>query len=227
MSHSDQVAEVLAVLDRQSELAWPRFNEISEDEYFAMRLVVMCERGTGDWGLVFEQVCGLFIGDDGEPASLNVKGTIFGPSVPSYAHSVTPRRHCALSYDEGTSTLLGPAGELIFDESLVAQLDLRPRLVCNLDHIGHPHHKLIRAYLARFPGSLFGPLDQTVRALSGTEDDVLFITDAFAHIEEDKPSASATYRSLAEAIVSRDATKFLPGTPNLDWRLWARNQADD
>ena len=42
---------VLAVPDAQADTDWPHFHSVAANEYYAMRLVVMCERGTDDWGL--------------------------------------------------------------------------------------------------------------------------------------------------------------------------------
>jgi hypothetical protein len=61
-----------------------------------------------------------------------------------------------------------------------------------------------------------------------TEPIVVVTTDAFEHVSgpawckrgRDKrlPSASSTFRSIAAAIVERDAKRFVPGNPNVSWR---------
>lgn len=40
------------------------------------------------------------------------------------------------------------------------------------------------------------------------------------------PSASPTYRSLAQALLFRDPRLWQPGEPNTDWRLHAREPND-
>ena len=134
----------------------------------------------------------------------------------------------------------GPAGVLTFDRSLVDRHDLRPGRVCNVDRASESPADvlLLRAYLAAHPGSLFGSIADAASALGGGEGDVLLSSDAFEHVisppEDDerlaayakRPSESEVYRSLADAIASRDAARFRPGASNLDWRIWARYEDD-
>src|SRR5215208_2224928 len=57
-AESMTAAEILAVLDAQYASAWPQFDHLATHEYYAMRLVVLYEQGTNDWGLVFETIRG-------------------------------------------------------------------------------------------------------------------------------------------------------------------------
>jgi hypothetical protein len=66
------------------------------------------------------------------------------------------------------------------------------------------------------------------KALRIPDATVVVATDAFEHVSgpvsgvspKDRrlPSATHTYRSLAEAIVHRDPDRFRPGKSNVDWR---------
>jgi hypothetical protein len=119
---------------------------------------------------------------------------------------------------------------------MVQALDLRPGKVCNFDRTSdNPADLLLlRAYLATFPGSLFGSLADSAATMMGSTADVLLVADAFEHVlclpgsgeEPDdryamRPSESPVFRSLAEAIAQQDPSLFQPGTSNLDWRTWA------
>lgn len=236
---------VLDSLDAASDDDWPDFRGVSSLEYHAMRLVVLCERGSDDWGLVFDMVRGCFL-DPHEFAAVGVVSKRYGPSIPSHAINVPAKRHVALSTTPHAKNDLsldgvkvgGPAGELVFEPRLIREDDLRPGKVCNDDQLSErpADMLLVRAYLAKHPGSLFPSLSESAALLGGTEADVLFVTDAFEHVlgrsspEGDpeidrfviRPSESETYRSLARAIVARDPSLFVPGASNLDWRRWAR-----
>ena len=236
---------VLDHLDAACEQDWPDFGGVSSLEYHAMRLVALRERGTDDWGLVFDMVRGCFL-DPHEFAAAGVVSKIYGPSVPPHAVHVPAKRNVRLEAtphaDDDRSLdgvrVAGPAGELVFEPRLVEAYDLRPGKVCNADGLSERPADLLllRAYLTRHPGSLFPPLAESAALLQGTEADVLLVADAFEHVlgraaaEGDpavdrfaiRPSESETWRSLARAIAARDAGLFVPGASNLDWRRWAR-----
>jgi hypothetical protein len=235
---------VLAHLDAAALGDWPTFRGISSFEPHAMRLVVLRERATGDWGLVFEQICGEILDPD-LPIGIGVATKIHGPSVPPHAVNVPHRRPVALTasvHDLRSLALdgvvaTGPRGPLRIDEAFLAAHDLRPGLVANIDGLTESPADvlLVRAYLAAHPGSLFPPLTDTVAALSGRPEDVFLVTEAFEHVlgpagEGEPPpldrfamlpSESPTYRSLARALAADDPTLFVPGPSNLDHRLWA------
>jgi len=66
----------------------------------------------------------------------------------------------------------------------------------------------------------------------GRDPEVIVLAEAFTHVAPDSawegpPSASPGYRSLAEALASRDGSRFVPGSSNLDFRLHARYLGDE
>lgn len=236
---------ILSYLDAACDVDWPDFRTIDVLEYHALRLVVLREPGSDDWGLVFDTIRGSFL-HPYEAAAVGVTSKIYGPSVPDHAINVPRKRPIELTttpHERADLSLAGvritgPAGELVFDPALIDELDLRPGKVCNYDAVSENPADLLllRAYLSRFPGSLFPSVAESAALLGGTEADVLWVTDSFEHVlgpqnpEDDpevdrfvvSPSQSPVYRSLARAIVSRDVSRFEPGASNLDWRLWAR-----
>jgi hypothetical protein len=235
---------VLNHLDAMVHEDWLTFRGISAFEPHAMRLVVLRERATGDWGLVFEQICGEILDPD-LPVGIGVATKIHGPSVPAHAVNVPFRRPVALTatdHDRRSLSLegvvlTGPRGTLRIEQAFLAAHDLRPGFVANFDGLTESPADvlLVRAYLAAHPGSLFPALSDTVAALSGNLEDIFLVTDAFEHVlgpagggeppPLDRfailPSESPTYRSLARALAADDPTLFIPGPSNLDHRLWA------
>lgn len=235
---------VLAHLDVAAGHDWPTFRGISAFEPHAMRLVVLRERGTDDWGLIFETICGEILAPE-LPIGIGVATKIYGPSVPLHAVNVPVRRAVAITTTDHDPRSLsvdgvvvtGPRGPLRIDNDLLARLDVRPGRVANLDGLTESPAEvlLVRAYLAAYPGSLFPPLPDTVAALGGRVEDVFLVTDAFEHVlgpdaEGEPPpldrfailpSQSPSYRSLARALAADDPTLFVPGDSNLDHRLWA------
>lgn len=131
----------------------------------------------------------------------------------------------------------GPAGDLTLDESLFATFDLKPGWVTEAG--GWMARTLaIRAYLAEHPGVFWPDPAEALEATGLPDGEVLLASTAFEHASGRRhddgpvqkwhvlPSESATYRSLAEAVVARDASKFIPGESNLDWRLHATEKED-
>jgi hypothetical protein len=140
--------------------------------------------------------------------------------------------------------LTGPGGPLECHDSMIDEHDLRAGLVTNLNQTAESPVDvvLIRAYMAAFPGGLFYPVGHlgTLLGLTAQESYMTVGSTAFEHVigrphddEEPfgwapldevsiQPSESEAYRSLASALASRDPSLFRPGTPNLDWRHWAR-----
>ncbi|MFO0745798.1 MAG: GNAT family N-acetyltransferase [Myxococcota bacterium] len=224
---------------------WPRFQEaLGTFEYHAMRMLAVRERGgAGDWGLAFECVHGDFLDENGDfnAYAANISTYVYTP------HDSFGHRHCRplpltlhgvrspmSAHIEGV-TIRGPGGELVCHDAMCDALDLRPGRLCQtppdlttpfMDGCEDPNFViLLRAWLAHFPGSLWGDL---TAAFDGPVD-VVVASDAFEHVvgplgQGDAarlPSQSATYRSLADALVHRDGRRFVPGPSNLDWRLWA------
>jgi hypothetical protein len=140
--------------------------------------------------------------------------------------------------------LTGPGGPLECHDSMIEEHDLRAGLLTNLDQKAENPIDvvLIRAYMSAFPGGLFYPVGHlgTLLGLTAQESYMTVGSATFEHVigrlhddEEpfdwpplDKvaiqPSESEAYRSLASALANRDPSLFRPGTPNLDWRHWAR-----
>ncbi|MFO0734695.1 MAG: hypothetical protein U0270_02395 [Labilithrix sp.] len=158
------------------------------------------------------------------------------------------QRDLELSFDSGRPdaptdlsgvTLEGPAGVVRCDRDTIARLDLRPNMLCGGCDSGAADGRAIlaiRAYLAEHPGAFW----QDPLPLFGAPCDRVVTSEAFAHVvgrryeDEDvppevraigvAPSESPTFRSLAEALVSGDPSRFVPGASNLDWRIWATLQ---
>lgn len=236
---------ILEVLDRSAEFDWPDFWGIVLTEYHALRLLAVRSRTGDDWGLIFDSVRGSVI-DDGVALTASVWSRVYGSRVEIGLHHLSNLRPIELVLPEDRDRdslhlegieIEGPAGKLLCKGAMIADLDLRPDRVCNLDRSSEsPLDKLcIRAYLATFPGSLW-PSVESSAALLGIEDaEIVAVSDAFEHvlgpqIPADRgdlhplallPGASPTYRSLAEALAARDPARFNPGSSNLDWRRWA------
>jgi hypothetical protein len=237
-------AEILAKLDDiANHGVWPRFDgPLGTFEYHAMRLVAVTERGGDqDWGLAFECVYGDFLAEDEDnPYAANVStftiipgdpyGTRTSRALPLSIHCEGERDPASLHIDG--ITVRGPAGDLRCTDDMIAAHDLRPGMLCGGCDGGATDSNLvllIRAYLARFPGSLW----QDVTSSFGGACDVVVVSEAFEHVLGAHvphvpkgpfaidPSASTTYRSLADALVAGDASLFVPGASNLDWRRWA------
>ncbi len=237
-------AEILEKLDHiANHGVWPRFDgPLGTFEYHAMRLVAVTERGgDGDWGIAFECVYGDFLDEETDnPYAANISTFTIIPGDPygtrtSRALPLSIRcdgeRDPSSLHIEGI-TVCGPAGDLRCTDSMIAEYDLRPGMLCGGCDGGATDSNLIlliRAYLARFPGSLW----HDVTATFGGACDVVLVSDAFEHVLGAHvpnrpsgpfaidPSASTTYRSLADALVAGDASRFVPGESNLDWRQWA------
>jgi hypothetical protein len=128
----------------------------------------------------------------------------------------------------------GPKGTkpITLSAALVEAMDLRP---------GKSDAKVedwtsvlaIRARLVSNPDALWSDARTLARKVLDLPDaEVVVSTSAFEHVsgpasgEKGKaariPGKSATYRSLAAALVHRDARRFVPGKPNNDWRTRPR-----
>lgn len=238
---------ILAALDSSAASIWPDFWGITMTEYHALRLIAVRSRSGDDWGLVFDCIRGSSI-DDTLVLGAGVWRLVYGSRVKDdelpihYLPLVLPEDRDFMSVRLEGLEIDGPAGKLRTDEATLRQLDLRPGFVCNND--GSSEHPIdvqaIRAYLAEYPGSLWPPAAESAALLNIDDGEILVVSDAFAHVlgpsipmDRDDlaplavlPSASPTYRSLAEAIATRDASRFVPGESNLDWRRWAV-QPDD
>jgi len=231
---------ILRVLDAACSGAsggWPWFSMGVDGrcEYFGLRLVAFrAKRGDG-WGIVLERLMGC------DPDSFQIARYAYGPlaangSTFETTHFLDSAFEIESTADDAPlfhgALAKGPAGDLVLDESLFAKHDLRPNQVT--EHGGWAARTLaLRAYLAEHPRA-FWPEPSEAREASGVVDGELFlVSDAFFHASGSPlegnpaepwslaPSATGTYRSLAEALVERDPKRFEPGTSNLDYRLHA------
>lgn len=229
---------ILAQLDAAAAERWPEFNLAFDgrQEYFALRVIAAREREGSGWGVVFERLSGSY------PMSLFVVRFAFGSNLASgaeYEDIVNlddldiepPEREDAHLFHGGV--IRGPAGELRLDERLLDAWDLRPGKCTEFGY--HPMRALaIRTYLHHAPGCLWPPVDAALAQLGLADPVALVVSDAFEHVIgpfqregvpeqawQINPSESPTFRSLAAAIVERDAARFEPGVPNTDWRLHA------
>jgi hypothetical protein len=245
MSTKVTAKQILAKLDEMANRGlWPRFDApLGTFEYHAMRMVAVVERGGDqDWGVAFECVLGDFLDDEDCPSNYGatVSTYVIIPAEPFGRREarllplrVQSEREVSSLSIEGV-TVEGPAGDVACSDAMIAEYDLRPGMLCGGCDGGATDSNfvlLIRAYLARHPGSLWGD----VTPVFGGACDVLVECDAFEHVlgtavaARDaataayaiNPSASPTYRSLADALASGDASRFVPGASNLDWRRWA------
>lgn len=235
---------ILAKLDAHAQDGlWPRFQEpLGTFEYHALRLVAVLERGgNSDWGLAFECVHGDFLDPDGDfnAYAAQVSTYIITPHDPFGQRASRPLpltlegARDPLAATLAGITVHGPGGALACHAATVDALDLRPGHLCQWPtapdgtaSAEDPNFvMLVRAWLATHPGSLWSDPKPWFDAPV----DVLVVSDAFAHVAGPLgsgaaarlPSESPTYRSLADALVHRDPTRFVPGPSNLDWREWA------
>jgi hypothetical protein len=236
---------ILDMLDSSASHDWPDVWGIAMTEYHAMRLIAVRSKVGDEWGIIFDSIRGSLI-DDSHALGAGIWAKVYGSRVPVEQHLTTPVRHLPLTVPENRNLMSlrfdgikidGPAGTLRCENELIERFDLRPGRVCNLDCAAESPLDviLIRAYLAAFPGSLWPLVDESVALLGIDNGEVIVFSDAFHHVlgpripdgREDLlpmamlPSASTTYRSLAAALSHRDATLFVPGVSNLDWRNWA------
>lgn len=211
-------ATILATLDAAAaassahRLDWPGFQEAaSHFTYHAMRIIAARARDGDGWGVMFEVVQG------------DARRGKWPATIQRYTYG--SRVRAGGEYLEDARPLRVPARAV--DDALARRLDLRPGL--STSDPPDDWVLAIRAALARDPGAFWTPAARAVAALGlGARPEVVVATDRFAHVAgrgrgkpSGLPSKSATYRSLARAVVARDGALFEPGKPNTDWRLWA------
>jgi hypothetical protein len=194
-------ASILAVLDAAAKrtkgdnLSWPSFaSGVGHFEYHAMRVIAARAREGDDWGLLFEVVQGDAQGRDVRwPATIQL-------------------------YRYGSRIADSGGGYLVHTRKLVVPKG-KGTLV-----------ERVRAALAKNHRAFWNPAAKAAACLDlGARPQILVDSDAFAHVVGKQggkpatlPSKSTTYRSIAEALVTRDAEVFEPGTPNTSWQLHAR-----
>lgn len=228
--------DMLALLDAGAIDNWPRFHTYVDGrmEYFGLRVIGIRSRSGAGWAVVLERLQGC------DPDSFAIWRYAYGPSAANgwifeNMQSLEDELELIGDDDQGVfrgMTAKGKAGSLLLDESLFARFDLRPNLVT--EEGGWAARTLAhRAYLAAFPDAAWPPVDDAIPASGIADGEVIVATRAFFHVEgppregdEPKPSnllpsESPTYRSLIDAIIARDASRFVPGESNTDWRLHA------
>jgi hypothetical protein len=222
-----------AILERLDDAAnageWPIFyyNVDGRLEYFAMRLVA-ARAQTGDaWGVVIQSLCGSY------PDAMRIDQMVYGSEI------ADTNAECAdieqVDWDgDGFhgATVTGWGDELVLDEGLIDEHDLRYGRCCEVGY--HPYRvAVIRAYLAANP-EWWPPATDALEVMGLGKATIIADTAAFEHVLgpnarvgtpdspwEILPSESRTYRSLAAAIAARDPALFEPGDSNVDWRLHA------
>lgn len=240
---------ILATLDaacRAEAGSWPWFNMGVDGrcEYFGLRLIAVRSRSGNGWGIVLERLMGC------DPDSLQIARYAYGPGTTNdsdfdHIHSLEEALQIVPPEDEEEDEerpvfsgmiARGPAGDVVLDESLFARHDLRPGMVTEAG--GWMARTLaIRAYIETHPQAFWPPVEEALPAAGVPDGEILLVSTAFEHASGHRadgpverwhilPSESATYRSLAEAIVARDPARFVPGVSNLDWRLHATETED-
>ncbi len=241
-------AAILAVLDEAaSGFDWPLFDTGIEDdpdvmEYFELRLIAVYSKSSDAWGIAFERLSGSY--DPWDPTS--VYRYLYGSAIASPGrntdHDVPakfvlerePKKEDSetLPLACDGETVRGPAGPLKLVEKALAKRDLKPGLGSEYEGDAGYNHRL-RAYVDAHPGVFFTPAKAVIKLLGVKGPVIVCDTTAFAHATGKHgrkgtwrvvPSKSETYRSLAKAILTRNAAAFAPGTSNIDFRLHATHK---
>lgn len=226
---------------------WPMFRTgvAGHWEYHALRVTAARSVVGDQWGILFERITG------GDPEYASVDFYRYGSNVPSgmwvgagrYLGLGAPEglQEAEGQWEAGgaqaanriAGEVLGPEGVVLCVDDTIAAHDLRP---------GHSTESTgggggvltIRAYLAHFPHAFWSTDEDVLRILELPDAEVVCSATDFAHVTGHamstdeieasvcrSPSESVTYRSLAQAICDREATAFVPGQSNTDWRLHA------
>lgn len=251
---TERILATLDAACRAEAGGWPWFNMGVDGrcEYFGLRLIAVRSKSTNGWGIVLERLMGCDPYSMQIARYAYGPGTI-NDSDFDHVHSleealeIVPSDHDDEDGDEDGNDdegrpvfsgmiARGPAGDLLLDESLFARHDLRPGLVTEAG--GWMARTLaIRAYIETYPEAFWPPVEEALSAAGVADGEILLVSTSFEHASGHRndgpverwhvwPSESATYRSLAEALVARDASRFVPGPSNLDWRLHATETED-
>jgi hypothetical protein len=230
---------ILARLDEGMATDWPSFEAfIGAAEYHALRLLAFGDLDA--WAVVLFQATGDLHPDPDYPYAANLRPFLYRSSGKQGAGLDLPLPLSIESTGRGKAARLvavGPRGSLTITAELLEEHDVR--VGATTGYYGEAASPevvtAIRAYLAAHPDALWPPPDVVRRHLGIGGLPLLLETSAFEHVVPPKPrprlpamrpfamlpSTSTTYRSLAEALAHRDATRFVAGTSNLDWRRWA------
>jgi hypothetical protein len=213
-----------------------------------MRVIAARSKTGDDWGILFEVVQGDLLQGPGDQVRWPVTNQHYryGSGVPSGGryledgraigmHRVLPRGFAAKAFAVPASfdgvKVVGPKGTkpIVLTSALVKKQRLAPGRACSKRIEDWPSVIAVRARLAQDPGAFWGdPKALAKKVLGIAQPVVVVVSDAFEHVsgpalgkrgpDAHLPSASKTFRSIAAAIVARDAKRFVPGKPNVSWR---------
>jgi hypothetical protein len=221
-------APILAVLDAaaaseiHARMPWPALvAEAPHFEFHALRVVVARAKKGDDWGVLVEVVQGDEIDHDEEVR--------WPATIQHYTYGTQVETGGAYLFDARPipRTLVSEP----VDDATCARLDLRPGQSITQGIADWNSVLTLRRTLATTPELLFPPAAKVVRALGLRSPEVLLDVCALEHVDGTRygagdrqrlPSASPSWRSIAEVIVARDPSRFDPGTPNTDWRSMLR-----
>lgn len=235
------VDTIVAELAAASARSWPVFNAYVDGrlEYFGQRVIAARARRGDGWALVFERLQG------SSPDQLMLARYAYGPGAVNgfdLDHYVDLPFALEGREDDDDdddaeeapvfagSVARGPAGALRVDESLFARYDLMPGW-CTEPGSWAARAVAIRAYREAYPEAWWPPASDALAATGLDDAEVLIVSDAYQHPsrwpdDDERPwpddvAASSAIRTLVEALVARDPSRFVPGPSNLDWRLHA------
>lgn len=211
---------VLDLLDRaaQSDELWPRFSAGDDDrgEYFGLRLLLVREARGDVWSVVLERLQGA------APHSFCVARYCYDGFGARVGEQLLP---LDVSEDSGAVVVKGLEGHLEVSADELKNGALKLGWSSEPAAIWSVRCAAIRAYLAAYDG--WPPAGAATADLVVPDGEVLVAETRFQHVTGDEalPSEVESYRSAIEALVQRDATLFVPGTPNTDWSQHAQYPA--
>jgi hypothetical protein len=222
-----RVLDAAAAADTDERVRWPTLRaSAGHFEYHAMRVVAVRAAKGDDWGILIEVAQGDLL-DRKTRWPAVVQRYTYGSRVAPGGRYLTDSRPLAVKASRG---MLREPVEISLDRALAERLDLRPG--CSITQMVEdwPSVLAIRAALALARAAIFPDPATLLGPLKITKPVIVAVSDAFAHVDGPAlgvgplaalPSTSLAYRTMAEAIVHRDPSRFDPGVPNTDWRLHA------
>ncbi len=232
--------QILAVLDAAAgstnAAKWPKFvtGDGATSEYFGLRLIAVRSKTKDDWGIVLERITGSFSGK--KPT--RVERFLYGSKVKpgqgketkiSFVLDRVPGKGQSIPLEINGALVKGPAGDVMLSDALVKKHGIKAGYSC--EPAGDDGYNLrLATYLAVHPSAYWEPAKITDLKVPDAE--IIVDTTAFEHTEgaaatkkkATLPSKSATYKSLADALASRNAKKFAPGKSNLARQLHAKHR---
>ncbi|MFO0595080.1 MAG: hypothetical protein U0228_07245 [Myxococcaceae bacterium] len=215
------VAGVLHVLDAAAaapmgaRIPWPSLHPTSGHfEPHAWRVVTVRQEKGDHWGVLIEVVQGDLL-DPKVKWPAVVQRYTYGSKVQSGGRYVLDAKR--LKVNRRTKVT----------EELIETLDLRAGQSVTGAVESWKDVLLIRHALARDPGVFFAPAEKAAKVLKVPKGKVVSVVTKWEHVDgtalgKDEharlPSSSVAWKSLAEALVARDASKFQAGAVNTEWR---------